>query len=252
MKYHCKLLTFLLVVFTICILSGVNAMAADNSDTDISEGQEVAANSEDDVLSFSSSIKAGTTISLKKSLGLTKKAMKKYTFSTDDPKVATVSDDGIVTGVKKGSTTITLTSVKDDSTYAEVSTKVKACYTKKQLRLMSAIIYSEAGGECMAGKKAVGIVIMNRLNSSMFPNTLHGVIYQKRQFTPVRNGSLNSSLAMYDNGTMTSSCIKAARYALEGNTTISYKGSNINMDRYLYFNSCPCKNRLRIKHHYFG
>ena len=56
---------------------------------------------------------------------------------------------------------------------------------RDRLRLMSAIIYSEAGAECFAGKKAVGIVIMNRVKSKSYPNSLNGVVYQPYQFGPV-------------------------------------------------------------------
>ena len=47
---------------------------------------------------------------------------------------------------------------------------------------MSSIIYSEAGDQSYAGKKAVGIVIANRVSSRSYPNTLSGVIYQPGQF----------------------------------------------------------------------
>ena len=49
---------------------------------------------------------------------------------------------------------------------------------------MSSIIYSEAGDQSYAGKKAVGIVIANRVSSRSYPNTLSGVIYQPGQFSP--------------------------------------------------------------------
>ena len=68
------------------------------------------------------------------------------------------------------------------------------------LRLMSSIINCEAGIEPYQGKLAVGIVVMNRIKSKSFPNTLRGVIYQRGQFSPVRNGSLNRRLSEYDSG----------------------------------------------------
>lgn len=55
---------------------------------------------------------------------------------------------------------------------------------------MASIINCEAGSEPYQGKVAVGIVVMNRVSSKSFPNSIKGVIYQKGQFSPVRNGSL--------------------------------------------------------------
>ena len=54
--------------------------------------------------------------------------------------------------------------------------------------LLAAIIQCEAGGEPYAGKIAVGAVIMNRVRSAAFPNTIAGVVYQPMQFQPVRPG----------------------------------------------------------------
>lgn len=47
---------------------------------------------------------------------------------------------------------------------------------------MSSIIYSEAGDQSYAGKKAVGIVIANRVSSRSYPNTLSGVIISQDSF----------------------------------------------------------------------
>lgn len=63
---------------------------------------------------------------------------------------------------------------------------------------MASIINCEAGAEPYQGKLAVGVVVMNRIKSRSFPNTLKKVIYQKYQFSPVRNGSLNKRLRQYD------------------------------------------------------
>jgi len=54
--------------------------------------------------------------------------------------------------------------------------------------LLAAIIECEAGGEIYEGKLAVGSVVMNRVASSSFPNTVVGVIYQSGQFSPVASG----------------------------------------------------------------
>jgi spore germination cell wall hydrolase CwlJ-like protein len=128
-------------------------------------------------------------------------------------------------------------------------------YTNAELRLMSAIIYCEANGEPYAGKKAVGIVVMNRIKSRQFPNTLKGVIYQRGQFGPVRNGSLNRALANYDAGRFKSpaakQCIRAAKEALEGDTKIMIGGKGKNMSGYRFFSGRMKNARYRIGRHVF-
>lgn len=133
------------------------------------------------------------------------------------------------------------------------STKKK--YTASELKLMSCIIYCEAVGEPYAGKLAVGIVVMNRKSSKSFPNTLSGVIYQKYQFGPTRNGSLKKALKKYEAGqfksTAEKACIKAAKSALNGNKKVTYKSKTHNMKSYHYFSTRVSGARLTIKHHQF-
>lgn len=81
------------------------------------------------------------------------------------------------------------------------------------LDVMAAIIYCEAGGEPYEGQLAVGSVIMNRIKSSGFPDTLIGVLYQKTQFTPVMSGRFAVVLA---NRLATESCYQAAREVMSG------------------------------------
>lgn len=78
--------------------------------------------------------------------------------------------------------------------------------------LLAAIIQCEAGGCSYAGQLAVGAVVMNRVKSSSFPNTISGVIYQSGQFSPARTGKLASRLARG----VSSSCRQAAMEALSG------------------------------------
>ena len=82
--------------------------------------------------------------------------------------------------------------------------------------LLAAIIQCEAGGEPYAGKIAVGAVIMNRVRSAAFPNTIAGVVYQPMQFQPVRSGRLAIRLAEGANET----CYKAADEVLAGANNI--------------------------------
>ena len=75
--------------------------------------------------------------------------------------------------------------------------------------LLARIIQAEAEGEPYVGKVAVGAVILNRLKSPDFPNTLAGIIYQSGAFAPVSNGRLNSITGSEES-------IRAAKEALAG------------------------------------
>lgn len=79
--------------------------------------------------------------------------------------------------------------------------------------LLAALIYCEAGGEPYEGQVAVGAVVMNRVRSSSFPNTIREVIYQSGQFGPAITGKLERVLA---GGQTTDSCRQAAREAIAG------------------------------------
>ncbi len=79
-----------------------------------------------------------------------------------------------------------------DGTGVYVPTDIQA---QSELELMAAIIECEAGGEGYDGMLGVGSVVLNRVDSGYFPNTIAGVIYEEGQFQPVRQGRLAESLA---------------------------------------------------------
>ncbi len=81
------------------------------------------------------------------------------------------------------------------------------------LDLLAAIIQCEAGGESYQGQLAVGAVVMNRVKSGSFPNSISGVIYQSGQFSPVASGKLSRVLS---SGSISGSCYQAASEALSG------------------------------------
>lgn len=118
-----------------------------------------------------------------------------------------------------------------------------------ELRYMSAIIYAEARGQCLAGQQAVGIIVKNRMIT--YDDTIKEILYAKGQFTPVRNGSLDKALAIYDRGEMPTSCIEAAKYALEGNTVVNYNNVNYDLSGFLYFSRYVKGCRLVIQDHQF-
>ena len=103
--------------------------------------------------------------------------------------------------------------------------------------LLAAIIYCEAGNQSYEGMVAVGAVVMNRVYSSSFPNSISEVIYQSGQFTPASSGVLASALA---NG-VPSTCYDAAVAAMNGENPV---GSA------LYFNTGSGKG-IKIGAHQF-
>lgn len=131
----------------------------------------------------------------------------------------------------------------------------KKTYTNKEVKMLSTIIFCEAGNQSYAGKLAVGIVVMNRKRSSKFPNSVEGVIKQPYQFSPVRTGKWARELKKYNKGDYKkgakAQCVKAAIDALEGQRTVKYRGKTINMKSYHFFSQRLSRARLRIGGHDF-
>lgn len=159
-----------------------------------------------------------------------------------DTAVTNTEYDSATDNTESSSTADSKTETKAQKTNVKIqiaNAKARKSYSKSDLRLMSSIINCEAGIEPYQGKIAVGIVVMNRIKSKSFPNTLEGVIYQSGQFSPVRNGSLRKRLAQYDAGRIRSrqwkSCISAAKKVLNGQRTILYNGRTKNMSDYHFF-----------------
>lgn len=86
-----------------------------------------------------------------------------------------------------------------------------APYTADDLYWMSRIISAESGGESLSGKLAVGTVVLNRVASSEFPNSIYGVIFDRQwgvQFTPTANGMIYKE--------PTAESVLAAKLVLDG------------------------------------
>lgn len=64
----------------------------------------------------------------------------------------------------------------------------KYTLNQSEMDIMAKVIYSEARGEPYKGQVAVGAVVMNRIQSSEFPNDIQGVVFQKSAFTAVDDG----------------------------------------------------------------
>ena len=81
-------------------------------------------------------------------------------------------------------------------------------FSEADVYLLARTIYAEGRGEPYTGQVAIGAVIMNRIRSKSFPNTVAGVVYQKNAFTAVSDGQINL--------TPNDTALKAARDAING------------------------------------
>ncbi len=97
-----------------------------------------------------------------------------------------LTPDGIA-----GKSTYAALGMNDSYNVLNGNSSNNSSYTNSDLYLLAKCIYAEARGESYTGQVAVGAVILNRVASSAFPNTIAGVIYQKGAFTAVSDGQIN-------------------------------------------------------------
>lgn len=74
---------------------------------------------------------------------------------------------------------------------SSASAQTSGSATSNDLYLLARIVYAEARGEPYVGQVAIAAVVLNRVKSSSFPNTISGVIYQPWAFTAVNDGQIN-------------------------------------------------------------
>lgn len=90
--------------------------------------------------------------------------------------------------------------------------------TAQERRMLAALIYCEAQGEVFEGQAAIGTVVLNRLHSSHYPDSLSEVILQKDQFEPVTQGKYAAVLKNPE--VISPSCYEAADAAMQGSNTV--------------------------------
>ena len=111
--------------------------------------------------------------------------------------------------------------------------------SEEDLYLLANIIYCEAGGEPYVGKVAVGNVVMNRVKSSKYPDSIKEVVYDRGQFSPVGDGNLKRALK---HNKANEDCYQAAMEALAGAKPVGDK---------LFFRRCNGRSGQVIGHHVF-
>ena len=117
-------------------------------------------------------------------------------------------DADLVALRKKLEEEIALSKLSAQSAWRDIS---EVTFDEGDRYLLANIIYCEAGGEPYEGQVAVGAVVINRVLSSVYPDTVVGVIYQSGQFSPVGSGRLALALSA---DKATASCYQAAESVL--------------------------------------
>lgn len=85
------------------------------------------------------------------------------------------------------------------------------------LKVLATIIWCEARGESYDGQLAVGSVVMNRVRSGRYPDTVYDVVFASGQFSPVKSGTFQKA---YENNSANQNCYKAAQECLDGYTNV--------------------------------
>ena len=125
--------------------------------------------------------------------------------------------------VKYNDNSVGIYDTKSEMTASDGEAKEKAereareAYVRANQELLASIIYCEAGNQPYEGQVAVGAVVMNRIKSSSYPDTMEEVIYQSGQFSPAMSGWLDRVRA---NQGYTEVAMQAAEDALAGSNPI--------------------------------
>ena len=90
-------------------------------------------------------------------------------------------------------------------------------YSDVEVDMLAALLWCEAGGESYEAQVGVANVVLNRMNSPLFPSKMEGVLYQRNQFAPVFTGTYIVALTTRS---ASDSCYRAAIDAMNGTNTV--------------------------------
>ena len=127
---------------------------------------------------------------------------------------AAEEEENIAALKKKLAEEIAMSKLAAQSKWRDIS---EVTFEEGDRMLLANLIYCEAGNQPYEGQLAVGAVVINRVLSSVYPDTVVGVIYQNKQFSPVGDGHLALALA---SDKATAACYKAADEAMSGHTNV--------------------------------
>ena len=102
---------------------------------------------------------------------------------------------------------------KAEESYLELYEKTKPTYTEEEYETLAHLLYAEAGGESDTCIMYVGSVVLNRVASNKFPNTVLDVIYQDGQYSPTWNGFMQKTVE-------NPNCYKIAKFLLENGSIL--------------------------------
>lgn len=149
--------------------------------------------------------------------GFTSQAASLQMEQTADVKAAEMAEHELVN--KTLANSITISAIENTKEMigdkAEEAAR-QAAWAQQQaydLELLASIIFCEAGNQSYEGQVAVGAVVMNRVNSTSYPNTIEEVIYQSGQFTPAMTGWLDR---VRTSACYTDAAMQAAKDAFAG------------------------------------
>lgn len=143
-----------------------------------------------------------------------------------------------------------ITSSKVKKSASTSASSPKQNYSDENLKLLACLVHAESGNQPYEGKLAVANVVLNRVRSSSYPNSIKSVVYQPGQFSVTASGSLQKQLDHYDSYSTTSQklSIDAARSALEGHNNI---GNALYFNRYSANREDSVSDSKRIEDHLF-
>lgn len=124
----------------------------------------------------------------------------------------------------------------EDPTEEEIEEEIRF----DEMELIAQLVMAEAGNQDLMGKRYVVDVVLNRVDSDDFPDTVEEVIFQKNQFSVIENGAFDEA-----GWTITEECYEAVKLEYE-------ERSNYDI---LYFSKEPSKyasNHFKHQDHWFG
>ena len=197
------LLTVLLALAVLASAFGIAAAAVNAADVVTAENQAVIA----------ATYKQGSTGAVVKTIQTKLKNWGYYTGAVDGIYGAKTKSAVVLFQKKNNLTADGIAGPKTLSAMGISSTSTSSSsggsnYSSSDLNLLARLINGEARGESYTGKVAVGAVVLNRVKSASFPNTISGVIYQPYAFTAVSDGQINL--------TPDNTCLEAAKAAMNG------------------------------------
>ena len=136
--------------------------------------------------------------------------------TTATPELVTDAIEIVTTTEKETTTEEATTVVEDEETEQTeeeyIPTVVRDFYDEDDLYILSHLIYGEAGGESDECQLAVGSVVLNRVESSSFPNSIEGVVFAPGQYACTWDGNYDKEPSQR--------AIDNARYLLENGSTL--------------------------------